>query len=225
MLGEYGSVSSGSEISDSDDEFEPASSDRTDTHHSLADQSTVPATLTGSLTCKGLKSGDPLDYAQGDTLSSSEEDSEGDNRSTKEKDPSVPLPLPDLYQLTSPTGASSVFSNPFKEAEDAKLAILRRHVSEFSPDEKQPPSQRRTKRHGSRRGKSRAVGETTPTDPHGLFNDDDSCVSEVGVRGKRKQRSGVGNMLMPPKKYLKSYEMIQAKERPWTVNSITRAPK
>ena len=53
---------------------------------------------------------------------------------------------------------------------------------------------------------------------------DDSCASEVGGRGKRKQRSGEGNMMMPPKN-LKSYEMIQTKGRPWTMNSRTRIPK
>ena len=55
------------------------------------------------------------------------EDSEGEGdalereASDKEKT-SVPLPLPDLDRLTSPsTTLSSIFSNPYKEAEEAKL--------------------------------------------------------------------------------------------------------
>ena len=135
ILEEYGSLSSESEISDSDGEHEPASNDRTDSHQSEAHQGTV---VDGShtVTCEGPESsavGDPLDYAQDDTSSSDEEHSEEDDRSPEEKDPSISLSLPDLDHQTS---YSSIFSNPFKEAEEAKQAILKRHVSEFAPIEK-----------------------------------------------------------------------------------------
>ena len=223
LLGEYGSHSSGS---DSDSELKSVSKGRTNRHQSLADQDANSLTET----CKEPKSstaGDPLDYSQGDTSSSDEEHSEEDDGSPEEKNPSVSLPLPDLDQLTSQTGitsSSSVFSNPFKEAEEAKLAILKRHVSEFAPVEKQPPPRTRTKNYckGGHRSR-RTIGEITPTDPHGLFNNDDSCVSEFAGHGKRKQRSGVSNTVMPPKKYLKSYETVQAKERPWTIRTTPKS--
>ena len=113
MLGEYGSLSSGS---DSDGELEAASNDRTDDHQSEADRDTV-VDSSHTEACEGPEFGavgDPLDYAQGDTSSSDEEHLEQVDRSPEEKDPSIPLPLPDLDHQT---GSSSVFSNPFKEAE------------------------------------------------------------------------------------------------------------
>ena len=66
------------------------------------------------------REGDPLSYIQGDGSSSdndsdsSDEDSHPDDKDTA----AVPLPLPDLDQLTSPTSQKaiatfrSVFSNP-----------------------------------------------------------------------------------------------------------------
>ena len=157
------------------------------------------------------------------------EDSEGEGdelerkASDKEKT-SFPLPLPDLDRLTSPSATlSSVFSNPYKEAEEAKLAILKRHVSELAPDE---PQHHRTKYRKRNRGVAsggRGFSEATPTGDGNrldLFGEDDSSVSEFGVERKRKQRSGVSGTMVPPKKYLKSYEKIQAEERPWTVRTL-----
>ena len=64
MLGEYGSHSFGSEISDSDSELEPASNDRTKRHQSLAHQDAV-IDSSHTETIKRPKFGtvsDPLDY-------------------------------------------------------------------------------------------------------------------------------------------------------------------
>ena len=87
------------------------------------------------------------------------------------------------------------------------MAILKRHVSEFAPVEKQAPPRTRTKHYRKGGHGSWIIGETTPTGPHGLFNNDDSCASEFAGHGRRKKRSGVSNTLMPPRKYLKNYEM------------------
>ena len=175
--------------------------------------------------------GDPLNFAQdGDSSSSENSEGEGDElereASDKEKT-SIPLPLPDLDRLTSPSATlSSVFSNPYKEAEEAKLDILKRHVSKLAPDEKPSPQHYRTKyrkRNSTVARGGRGFTEATPTGDGnhlGLFGEDDSSVSEFGVERKRKQRSGVSGTLMPPKKYLKSYEKIQAEERPWTVRTL-----
>ena len=115
--------------------------------------------------------------------------------------------------------------------------MLKRHVSDFAPDEK-PAQQERARHHksrGSRGGKRTEAlkhrsghtlgGNTFSAESQRLFNDDDSCAvmgAEVAHRGggggvKRKQRSGVTSTLVPPKKYLKSYGKTQAEERPWTL--------
>ena len=255
LLGDYGS---GSEISDSDGEYEQASSDRNDkrTKSDNRSSNTEPLIDTCNSTTEGESEsagkefkGDPLSYIQEDA-SSSDNDSGSSNEDTPPDDEdtaTVPLPLPDLDQLTSPTGHQgttttfrSVFSNPYKEAEEAKLAMLKRHVSDFASDEKPDSQQGRTKHHkfkGSRDSKrskaprhgSELASDVTHTlgggntDSQRLFNDDDSCVvmdDDHGGGGvKRKHRSGVSSTLVPPKKYLKSYGKAQAEERPWTVGS------
>ena len=252
LLGDYGS---GSEISDSDGEYEQGSSDRNDnrTENNNTSSKTEPLMDRCSDTNEGESAsagkeirGDPLSYIQEDESSSDDDSSsDEDTPSGDNDDTAVPLPLPDLDQLASPTSQlaaaasfTSVFSNPYKEAEEAKLAMLKRHVSDFAPDEK-PSQQERTRRHkcrGSRGGKKseapehrskHALGGCSSTESQRLFNDDDSCVvmgAEVarhhggGGGVKRKQRSGVTSTLVPPKKYLKSYGKAQAEERPWTVN-------
>ena len=248
LLGDYGS---GSEISDSDGEFEQASSDRNDKQNSAKNDNdairsrTEPLAKVGSGGNEGEtheKEGDPLSYIQDDASTSDDNSDSSESIPSDEKDTPVPLPLPDLDQLTSPTGhgtisVSSVFSNPYKEAEEAKLSMLKRHVLDFAPDEK-PSSRERTKHHKFKGGRgnkrtprhgSGLAGDATPTDvteqgPQRLFNDDDSCAAmdEVTHGGKRKQRSGVSSTLVPPKKYLKSYGKAQVEERPWTVGTLSQ---
>ena len=262
LLGDYGS---GSEISDSDGEYEQASSDRnndqslTKTDNTTSTSKIEPLIGTEGESKSGGREGDPLSYIQGDGSSSdndnnsSDEDGHPDDKDTA----AVPLPLPDLDQLTSPTSQEmtttfrSVFSNPYKEAEEAKLSMLKRHVSEFAPDEKPSSQKERSKhhrfkgnhgnkgsrapnRHGSELLASDATHTLGGTDSQRLFNDDGSSVaSESGELAhhhggsgvKRKQRSGVSSTLVPPKKYLKSYGRAQAEERPWTVGPLTDSQK
>lgn len=47
-----------------------------------------------------------------------------------------------------------------------------------------------------------------------LFDDKDSSIL---VNKPRKHRSGVGDSLTPPKKFMKMHQQIQARERPWTL--------
>ena len=240
LLGEYGSVSSGSEISDSEEEFEPREITRSLPDRSkMLESSLVDKTESNldkeELNCGTHTDGDPLNFAQGDgddTSSSDYDEDSDEDVPLDNKDTSIPLPLPNLDQLTGQTSNSSVFSNPFKDAEDAKLALLKKHVTELAPEEK-PPSPRSRNKHrkfkgGSARGhRNRPFGmghEATPIGatptgahtPHGFFNDDDSCAL---VQGKRKHRSGLSSTLVPPKKFMKSYEKSRAEERPWTVNN------
>ena len=242
LLGDYGS---GSEISDSDGEFEQVSSDNQNTTKNDSNATwskTDPSVSSGTNEEEGVdKEGDPLSYIQDDASSSDNDSSSEDT--PDDKNTTTSLPLPDLDQLTSPTSQctttfSSVFSNPYKEAEEAKLAMLKHHVSDFAPDEKRS-SRDRTKQHrfqgscGKRKSRSAAQhgsvlaghathAPTDGTDSQGLFNDDDSCVvlGEMAHGGwKRKQRSGVSGTLVPPKKFMKSYGKVQAEERPWTVKT------
>ena len=53
-----------------------------------------------------------------------------------------------------------------------------------------------------------------PTTENELFGDDDSSSL---VKKPRKHRSGVTDSLLPPKKFMRAHEKIQAKERPWTL--------
>ena len=129
-----------------------------------------------------------------------------------------PLPLPVLdgsHQLAS-SSSSSVFSNPYREAENARLAVLKQHVDLSQHPE---PSEREKRRRGKwpkRRGRNRSSGDSRSgpgdSDDH-RWNDRDSL---VGQGGQRKHRSGVGESLQPPKKYLKIHQKIQSEERPWT---------
>ena len=123
--------------------------------------------------------------------------------------------------------------------------MLKRHVSEFAPDEKPSSRKERSKHHrfkgnhgnrgprapnrpGSELLASDATHTLGGTDSQRLFNDDDSSVASEGGElahhhggVKRKQRSGVSSTLVPPKKYLKSYGRAQVEERPWTVGLLT----
>jgi hypothetical protein len=260
LLGDYGS---GSEISDSDGEYEQAS--RNDNQSSKKSDTATSKTEPLIDTCSGAaegdsenatgREGDPLSYIQGDASSSDNDSSSDEDAHPGDQDTAVPLPLPDLDQLTSPTSREmsttfkSVFSNPYKEAEEAKLSMLKRHVSEFAPDEKPPSRQERSRHHrfkgnrGNKGSKAPMVrhgpdatntpGGSGATDSQRFFNDDDSCVvlegggfaHHDGDGAKRKQRSGVSSTLVPPKKYLKSYGRAQAEERPWTVGSLTDSHK
>lgn len=120
---------------------------------------------------------------------------------------------------TEPIVESSVFFNPYKIAEDARLAILKQHVPEFDkkPEIKEKASSNVNHRYIShsynpntrQRRNSTHVREDEETD---LFDESDSSLVK-----KRKHRSGVGDSLLPPKKFMKMHQKIQAEERPWTL--------
>ena len=170
------------------------------------------------LTSYGLSGeGDqPLDSDTSDSPGSGEEkeDRVGGEISRERS----PLPLPELDG--SDRVASSVFSNPYREAEEAKLNVLRRHVDLSQSVE--PPRQQRRRSRGRARGRRRdghsnfgsVPGDGSPGDCY--WNDGDSPISMGGERQQRKQRSGVTESLQPPKKYMKIHQKISREERPWT---------
>ena len=129
-----------------------------------------------------------------------------------------PLPLPDLEG--SEKNPSSVFSNPYREAEEAKLAVLKQHVALSQAEEASQDRRRRGK--WSRRGRGRAhrreTGEiTSPLGDRGESNQwfDDKDASKGGQEVRRKHRSGLTGTLLPPKKFMKSHHEIRSHEHPW----------
>ena len=220
LLGQYGESGSESEISDSDDErfrtcgTDPESNKPSPTGNSEPHMEGVSSTEMLTLGTHSYACGDPLDHR---TRTSDPESDSGSDSSEEVRSPdpqelksqSTPLPLPDLGQKIS----GSVFSNPYKEAEEARLAILKQHVDFDSP---KLTTQRLVRKPHGRVCEFRDDGKVlSPGDA--LFDDKDSSLAQT--RGKRKHRSGVGNSLMPSKKVLKMHKQVQAKERPWTIRN------
>lgn len=88
--------------------------------------------------------------------------------------PLNPLPLPDLLRVdtvdSDVSGAaveknsyshSSVFSNPYREAEEERMSILKHHVKELAPEEKK--ERKRYSRRGKNRGKYSSITPSSDT--------------------------------------------------------------
>ncbi|XP_012255055.2 uncharacterized protein LOC105685501 [Athalia rosae] len=149
----------------------------------------------------------------------------------------LPLPTPDFN--VTPTLKTSVFSNPFVEAEKAKSAILEKHV-------KMTPTLDDTKMINGkkicwnyRKGRcrfghnctfahdsdlhhsaielesARAPQETlicqTPYHGQVTFNEGDEVDQENNQTHKRKKRPGLTQTLIPGKKVMKMYKAQQTK--------------
>ncbi|XP_029032865.1 uncharacterized protein LOC114871301 isoform X2 [Osmia bicornis bicornis] len=157
-----------------------------------------------------------------------------DTAASKEK---LPLPTPDFN--STPVMKTSVFSNPFVEAEKAKSAILEKHV-------KMTPTLDDTKMINGRKicwnyrkGRCRFGHNCTfahDSDLHRTaaeleairipqetvicqtqyngqvsINDDDEVDQENNQMNKRKKRPGLSQSLIPSKKVLKMYKSQQTK--------------
>ncbi|XP_001600575.1 uncharacterized protein LOC100116009 isoform X2 [Nasonia vitripennis] len=149
----------------------------------------------------------------------------------------LPLPTPDFNG--APTMKTSVFKNPFVEAEKAKSAILEKHVK-MTPtlDDTKMINGRKicwnyrkgrcrfghncTFAHDSDLHRSaaeleamRAPQETiicqTQYNGQVRINDDDEVDQENNQTQKRKKRPGLSQTLVPGKKVLKMYKAQQAK--------------
>ncbi len=228
LLGEYGSGQSGSEISDSDEEpvhlglsgenaSESVSLSGTGpavvASSEAADSSCNPTVLAGNGShAVSSSTADPLNQGVGDCDTDSDSSDSGseyeENSTSGSRAPAVSLPLPDLDALLgsshhgNPARETSVFSNPYRAAEEAKLAVLKRHVELTEISDK--PKERRRRKHAPQ-------SHSQPTGHRGALFDDQ------GSEGKRKHRGGVGDGLAPTKKFMKLHQHLQAQERPWTV--------
>ena len=120
------------------------------------------------------------------------------------------LPLPQLNKIHSgivEATPGSVFSNPYREAEDAKLAILKHHVA-LAPSEEKKEEKNDVK---FKRGRKRKQGEGPEAD---FFDKHDSGIKRDKLN---RVKAGAPQGLLPSQKYMKNYQQHQAKERPWTM--------
>lgn len=155
------------------------------------------------------------------------------SKSTSDK---LPLPTPDFNG--APTLRTSVFSNPFVEAEKAKSAILEKHVK-MTPtlDDTKMINGRKicwnyrkgrcrfghncTFAHDSDLHKSRGELEAVRSPRETLLcqnqcngaiaNDDEEIDQENERANKRKKRPGLSQGLVPGKKVLKMYKKQQGR--------------
>lgn len=173
-----------------------------------------------------------------DSSNSSDVESLENETNSSSEPPSLQLPLPELLGVDRPTLAghksdntSSVFSNPYKRAEEEKMAILKHHVKELAPEEskergkhffrnkKKFPNKLHPSTNTSKPANSGAYhgevfsGSRNVTLSEQLFDENDN---HPGMSdGKRKHRSGVKDSLTPPKKFLKTHSRIQASTKSW----------
>lgn len=132
-------------------------------------------------------------------------DSRGSEKSDDEKLTSckTKLPLPDLEVPFTQQGQLSVFSNQYKEEEEAKKAVLERHVelSSAAPINSSSKEKKHQSSYNSRRkGKPVQVDHVTDEDH---------------PKAKRKRHAGLSGTLQPPKKFMQSFHKQQAEEKPW----------
>lgn len=152
------------------------------------------------------------DIIETDSSSSLESDEgQGEEHDGEENREGSPLPLPKLDG--SATITASVFSNPYREAEEARLAVLKQHVNlsqHVEPSKKQP-------KWSKKRGKYKQLQSSDSSRSGDQFwSDGDSPLGSGRGGIQRKHRSGVGESLEPPRKFMKIHKKIQSEERPWT---------
>ena len=208
LLGDYGSDSSSSPS--------PGSGDCKE-----ADPGIEPSPAAVSTDCSATLRNFFDEQFEADTNDTSSEEEREEEDSAGEQDPDAvtgegkeALPLPDLLPSSglpcSTTG--SVFSNPYKQAEDARLAVLSRHVG-LSPAEL-PETKKQKKPRFTRRRKHHA--SYTDSSEQSLFDEQDSSLHP---QRPKKRRSGLREDLVPPKSYMKTYRQIREAERPWTIKN------
>ena len=199
LLGQYDSDSE--QESESELLSVKQSTDKLDTHHSSSNTTKVDEDTVS-------KSYFADDFSD---ASSSPESSETDESDGNEFDKSSllqtqSLPLPEFHRIHTgkvEPNPGSVFSNPYKEAEDAKLAILQKHVSLASAEDKDEKRKFRRRR----RQKPVVKGD-------GNFDERDSSLKRNQYK---RVKSGLSDGLVPSQKYMKFHKQVQAKERPWTL--------
>lgn len=286
-IGQYGSDSNSS-ISDSDEDYVNRDEECSNPEQPSPGKDTDLPT-------------DPLSLGVEGSVEESDDSNSGDDAPPPEPAAPMPLPLPNIDRIVARNssyltselvtksisrndddqdgkgeergaGENSVFFNPYKKAEEAKLAILKQHVAEFNKTpaikEKDGTNKNRSKFYsgategGYSRSHTAIPPPTTyakhantsssipgmsqkpqiitygrrvnsPAHHQYMYHEGgDQCHEEGGgggsdlfdekdssilVQKRRKHKSGVGDSLTPPKKFMVMHQKIQAKERPWTL--------
>ncbi|XP_033106939.1 uncharacterized protein LOC117108880 [Anneissia japonica] len=153
------------------------------------------------------------------------------------------LPLPLFMDQSESTDMkklpnSSVFRNPFEEAEHEQFSILEKHVkmTHMETNSEQLKKGKKNVCYSFRNGRCRfgdkcrfshsleaSTDTTSKQNMNSSYNE--RIEYEFPKDGnnenveKRKRRAGLSKTLIPPKKAMKSYERTQAEERPWTLNN------
>lgn len=163
--------------------------------------------------CYGLDGGgEVIDSDSSESLSSDEQE-EGCEKSSTVCERNF-LPIPELDG--SDTLTSSVFSNPYRQAEEAKLAVLRQHVDLSQSAEPDKERRKWPSKRGRRKRSQFQPSQFADSDSNNqCWNDRDSPAGPGGWK-QGKHRSGLRGGLEPPKKFMKTHLKIQRQERPWT---------
>ena len=154
----------------------------------------------------GLFGGENFSDSSSDSEQCSGDEEEVSNKSdTEEKKCKTKLPLPDLEVPFTQQGQLSVFSSQYKEEEEAKKAVLERHVELSSTAPVKSSKQAgKQKRHRSSFN-SRQKGKPVQMDG----------ADEDQPKAKRKRHAGLSGTLQPPKRFMESFHKQQAEEKPW----------
>ena len=156
--------------------------------------------------------------SEGGNSSKGDEDEEEGTSSPVAMPGEDSLPLPELGMIHSGVTRAqpgSVFSNPFRDAEEAQLAVLKKHVelTEVRVVEADEEERRQARLGKKRRTRSRPAAQKGCAEE--MFDENDSSIKTQ----VKKVRSGMPSGLTPSKKFMKAYHESQSKERPWTVKT------
>ena len=184
-----------------------------------SDSSTGSASIKEpSLPTHGKDFFDEQDFSSGSESRDNSEGGEKETGSPVATPGEESLPLPDLSRIHSGVAQAqpgSVFSNPFRDAEEAQLAVLKKHVELTEVRVVEADEEERRQ---ARLGKKRRTRSRPPTQAGGkgeMFDENDSSIKTQ----VKKVRAGMPSGLTPSKKFMKAYHQSQSQERPWTMNT------
>ncbi|XP_071945523.1 uncharacterized protein [Antedon mediterranea] len=183
---------------------------------------------------KGLNNKNLL--TAGDESDDSEPEITQNKIETENNHHSERLPLPTfMNENETRILNSSVFSNPFKDAEHEKFSILEKHVKMTHTNVEDLNKKKIC--HSFRKGRcrfgnkckfehaSKSVQPIPENQNTAVLNseinyeydyqDDEESESVE----KRKRKAGLSRTLIPSKKAMKDYKKTQVEERPWTMSS------
>lgn len=186
------------------------------------------------------EAGKEVDEKETDSSSEAEEDDDSGDEEVRKEPESQPAALPSASLMLADSKKiipGGVFSNPFREAEDAKIASLEKHVKMVDPEHK-TGDQKRKICWSYRKGRCRFGSKCSfahdsdlilKKELHGGENPEDtpehvmaggSSIELGNIRKQgnnqqnKKKRPGLARELVPPKKVLKMYHRDKFSSKP-----------